>query len=316
MTDPEQNPQPPRPAEPASPMAPVGGVTNYAETLPVALNAPATLASAPLPESAHPAFVPPDLNVPWGWWDVLFFILFYVGSVVVFGIAAIIAGAIFLHIPMEEIQNLQSPSVRVVSLTIIAQAVASIAALGYFWVMVRVRRARVSGHEDGGFWHVMGLRYFRVSGPNAGIILLHILGGVALAYAVSEVSYYIGQPGPVPFDALFKAKQTVLLMMGFGILVAPLVEEMMFRAFLYPVIAQTFGVGVSIIITGTLFGATHAPQLKGAWGQIGLLVGVGIILTWARARSKTVLASFLLHVTYNTTLFAGLLYSTHWLRNL
>jgi membrane protease YdiL (CAAX protease family) len=217
---------------------------------------------------------------------------------------------------MEEIQNIKNPSVRIISLTIIAQAVASFAGHGYFRVMVRVRRARLGNRAGGGFWQVMGLRYFRDSGPNAGIILLHILGGVALAYAVSKVSYYIGQPGPVPFDALFKAKQTVLLMMGFGILIAPLVEEMMFRAFLYPVIARTFGVAVSIIITGTLFGATHAPQLKGAWGQIGLLVTVGIILTWARARSKTVLASFLLHVTYNTTLFAGLLYSTHWLRDL
>jgi membrane protease YdiL (CAAX protease family) len=56
-------------------------------------------------------------------------------------------------------------------------------------------------------------------------------------------------------------------------------------------------------------------QLWGAWGQIALLVMVGIVLTWVRARTGSVLASFLLHVAYNSTLFLGLFIGTHGLND-
>jgi membrane protease YdiL (CAAX protease family) len=125
----------------------------------------------------------------------------------------------------------------------------------------------------------------------------------------------VKQPGPVPFEVFFKARQTVLMMIGFGILIAPLVEETMFRGFLYPVAARQFGVVPGVLFTGLLFGASHAQQLSGAWGQIALLVVVGIVLTAVRARTGSVLASFLLHVAYNTTLFAGLYLGSHGLRD-
>ncbi len=270
------------------------------------------------PETAPAILVPPDLNVPWGWWDIVLFLLFYVGSILVFTVGGLIAGAASLHIPIEE---LSKRSVVVVTIAILAQGLASGSVLVYFWVMVRIRRARGLVQPGEGFWRVMGWRPFTtsISGAslsNAGKIGLHLVAGVVLAFAISQASRFIGQPGPVPFEEFFKTRPTVLMMMVFGILVAPLVEEMMFRAFLYPVVARKFGMGTGIIVTGVLFGATHAPQLSGAWGQIALIVAVGLLFTWARARSKTVLSSFLLHIAYNSTLFAGLLIESHWLRDL
>jgi membrane protease YdiL (CAAX protease family) len=313
MTDPDPNPQPPRPAEPTSPAAPPGVPEFSAGAAPSTLDAPTTFASATLTESAPVVYVPPDLNVPWGWWDIVLFLLFYLGSIFVFGIVALIAGSAILHIPLPE---LPKHTLAVVTLAILAQGVASIAALVYFWVMVRLRKVRGISRPDEGFWQVMGWHSLGPSGTTAKKLFLHILGGVALALGISLASNFIGQPGPVPFEDFFKTRQTVLMMMAFGILIAPLVEEMMFRAFLYPVVARSFGVGTGVIVTGVLFGATHAPQLSGAWGQIALIVGVGLVLTWARAHSKTVLSSFLLHVSYNTTLFAGLVIASHGLRNL
>jgi hypothetical protein len=43
-----------------------------------------------------------------------------------------------------------------------------------------------------------------------------------------------------------------------SVLVAPLVEETVFRGFLYPVIARRLGIAAGIAITGTLFGLMHA----------------------------------------------------------
>jgi hypothetical protein len=57
-------------------------------------------------------------------------------------------------------------------------------------------------------------------------------------------------------------------------------------------------------------------QLWGAWGQIALLVVVGVVLSAIRARTHSVLASFIVHVAYNSTLFAGLLIGSHALRDL
>jgi hypothetical protein len=43
----------------------------------------------------------------------------------------------------------------------------------------------------------------------------------------------------------------------------------------------------------------HAAQLRGGSGQIALLILVGIVLTWVRARTGTVTASFFVHLGYN-----------------
>ncbi|MGH9701162.1 MAG: CPBP family glutamic-type intramembrane protease, partial [Candidatus Acidiferrales bacterium] len=76
------------------------------------------------------------------------------------------------------------------------------------------------------------------------------------------------------------------------------------------------GVTASVIVTGTIFGLLHAAQLWGGWGQIALLVVVGIIFTYVRAVSRTVLASYLLHVGYNSFLFIAYAVASHGFRHL
>jgi membrane protease YdiL (CAAX protease family) len=73
---------------------------------------------------------------------------------------------------------------------------------------------------------------------------------------------------------------------------------------------------VGVVATGTLFGLAHAQQLGGAWGQISLLIIVGITLTYIRARAGTVAASYLVHLGYNSILFAGFYIATGGLRHL
>ena len=109
----------------------------------------------------------------------------------------------------------------------------------------------------------------------------------------------------------------MLLLMSMAVLVAPVVEETIFRGYLYPVfariisaIAQYFGMestrairtGVvsSILATGILFGLIHGPQLGANWELVSLMIVVGVIFTFARAWTGTVLASFLLHLGYNS----------------
>jgi uncharacterized protein len=262
--------------------------------------------SPPSPEELRLASLPLELRVPWGWADCAVFLLFYIGSTIVLGVATLLGAAAILHIDPRALQQRQ---VLVVSLTIAAQAAGSIASMFYFWGLTRLRRA-------GNFWPAFGWCSLNGTTTNLNTAVGYLFGGVALAVAVSLLGMFVKQTGPVPFEEFFKARQSVFMLMGFGILVAPLVEETMFRGFLYPVAARQFGVAPGIIFTGILFGAFHGFQLWGAWAQVGILMGVGIVLTWIRARSGSVLASFLVHIAYNSTLFAGLFISSHGLHDI
>jgi hypothetical protein len=115
-------------------------------------------------------------------------------------------------------------------------------------------------------------------------------------------------------EQLFQDRRTAALLVLMAVLLAPVVEETIFRGYLYPLIARTFGITTGIAATGILFGLLHAPQLWGGWVQIGLLILVGIVFTYVRAVTRTVLGSYLLHVSYNSFISIAFLISTHGLR--
>jgi membrane protease YdiL (CAAX protease family) len=98
--------------------------------------------------------------------------------------------------------------------------------------------------------------------------------------------------------------------MAMAVLVAPLVEETVFRGYLYPLFAKYFGVAASVLVTGVLFGLMHGAQLGWTWSLVAVLTAVGIIFTFVRARTGSVFASFLLHLGYNSTIAAVTLLGT------
>ena len=264
------------------------------------------LPSAPLPFDAS---VPEDLRSPWGWLDLLLFIGFgFLGLLVA---AGIVVGAAVLGfgMPMRELtQESTTPAKSIIA--ILAQGVWSGFVLLYFYVLVRVR-------TKAPFWRTMGWRGLRLGGQSTSASILRCMGGGAmLALIVTFAGKFFHEKGELPIEELFHSRPAVILLMSFGILVAPLVEETMFRGFLYPIIARRFGVGAGVIVTGVLFGAMHAQQLWGGWGQIGLLIGVGIVLTWVRARTGTVAASYFVHLGYNSLLFLGFFAATGGLRHI
>ena len=108
----------------------------------------------------------------------------------------------------------------------------------------------------------------------------------------------------VPIEELFHYKNTAILFMAMAVLVAPLVEETVFRGYLYPLFAKYFGVAASVLVTGVLFGLMNGAQLGWTWSLVAVLTAVGIIFTFVRARTGSVFASFLLHLGYNSMIAA------------
>ena len=148
------------------------------------------------------------------------------------------------------------------------------------------------------------------------VILRYVLGGFALAVVAGWLGNFVGHESDMPMEKLMRSPQSVLMLMALGTLVAPIVEETIFRGCIYPVIARKFGITTGIIATGALFGLAHAQQLGFAWGPVVLIIGVGIVLTYVRARAGTVAASYFVHLGYNAALFIGFLIATGGLRHL
>ncbi len=260
-------------------------------------------ADAPLPAPPEPPFRPgisDDLRVPWGGREVLLLVILgLIASVVITWGMAQAAVRFFGANPNNVFGSTMSTAKSVVVL--LSQAVLDGLAILYLYVMLAERTSAP-------FWPSIGWREMRHGSRKIrDVALQFIAGGAALAIVVSFVGGFLNSKETLPIEQLLQARVSILLFGVLGVLVAPLVEETIFRGFLYPVIARRLGIAAGIAITGTLFGLMHAAQLWGGWGQIALLILVGVALTWVRARTGTVAASYFVHLGYNGLQLVGYL---------
>jgi len=288
---------------------PFGGASEGIPSPPQDLSEPApqSLADFPLPPPA-PQFraeLPEDLRVPWGWREVALLVVLGVIAAVLVTRGMAEVAVRFFHVNPESIFGDTMSTAKSV-VVLLSQAVLDAGAILYLYLMVVAR-------TDAPFWPTIGWREMR---PGAGKIrdwaLQFLAGGAALAIVVSFAGGFLNSKETLPIEELLKARVSIVLFGVLGVLVAPLVEETIFRGFLYPVIARRLGVAAGIGVTGTLFGLMHAAQLWGGWGQIALLIVVGVVLTWVRARTGTVAASYFVHLGYNGLQLIGYLVYVVW----
>ncbi len=139
--------------------------------------------------------------------------------------------------------------------------------------------------------------------------------GVALAVSGQLLSALLPVPKSLPIDQFFRTRAGAYVMAVFGVTVAPFVEELFFRGFLYPVLARRLGMLSGVVLTALGFALVHASQLAHAWGPLLVLFLVGSVLTAVRALTKSVAASMLVHIGYNLTLFTMLYFASQHFRH-
>lgn len=259
---------------------------------------PAPLEPPPFrPESK--SLPPENYNVPWGWLDVVLIVPIALALLFVFALVIIGSEVAFAHAGPSYLRAHMS------FLLISAQIVMELALLGYLALQVR-QRSRLP------FWSTIGWRPLRPRTVSRGAAYFgFIVSGVGLALLVSVASAAFPPKQPLPIEKVFETRSLTILFMATAVLVAPLVEETLFRGYLFPVAARSFGVVGGIVFTGAAFGLLHGSQLWGGWWQIGLLVIVGILFTFARAATRTNVSSFLLHISYNGVQVIGVLVSLY-----
>ena len=118
-------------------------------------------------------------------------------------------------------------------------------------------------------------------------------------------------PKHIPMEEFLSTPSLAVLMGLFAVSFGPLMEELFFRGFLYPVLTRRFGMLAGIVATSLLFGLIHAAQLAFAWGLVLIIFLVGTVLTIVRAKTGSVGASFVVHVAYNSTLVVLGALATH-----
>ncbi|HKF20037.1 MAG TPA: CPBP family intramembrane glutamic endopeptidase [Candidatus Angelobacter sp.] len=156
------------------------------------------------------------------------------------------------------------------------------------------------------------LKAVRWNMPATKLVWAPLLGGSALALVSALLNFLLRRwiPDNLPITDLFKAPFAAYALAAFGILVAPLVEELFFRGFLYPALARWTGSALSIFITAGLFALLHGDQLALAWAPLLIVFVVGSVLTVVRARTNSVATCVLIHMGYNFTLFTMLFFAT------
>lgn len=133
---------------------------------------------------------------------------------------------------------------------------------------------------------------------------VYLLGGCVLAIALQGFAHFLPMPKALPIDRFFQNAREAWALSLFGVTLAPLLEELFFRGFLYPVLVRRLRIVPAVILTAAGFGLIHAPQLGRAWAPVLIVFLVGVVLTITRAATKSVAAGLLIHIAYNGTISA------------
>ena len=140
--------------------------------------------------------------------------------------------------------------------------------------------------------------------------LRFVAGGVALGIAIQFGANWLPSPPELPIDKMLRTTTDAYLMSGFGVFIAPFVEELLFRGLLFPALSRRAGAVAALLLTSLAFGALHASQLGDSWPLVACIVLVGAVLTLVRWRFHSLAASTLVHMGYNCALFAAIFVQT------
>lgn len=84
-----------------------------------------------------------------------------------------------------------------------------------------------------------------------------------------------------------------------ALLLAPLVEEFVFRGVLYSGLAQTWGVAGAGLFVTLVFVAQHLPEVGGYWPALLSIIALGTAAVLLRIRTQSLFPAMLLHASYN-----------------
>lgn len=152
--------------------------------------------------------------------------------------------------------------------------------------------------------------------PSLRLLWRFLPAGVALALVVQLAPPLLPDRDDFPLTRLFTSPLAGYAITAFAILIAPFMEELIFRGIVFLFFENLVGPRFAIVGTALLFASLHVPEYWGAWNHMLLILFVGLVFSLARGLTGFLTPSVLLHVAYNAALMVGLYYQTAGFRNL
>lgn len=251
--------------------------------LPADANDTVTLPVEALAEGLSPSPVsPPPRDPVWSGWDVLLIALLTIVTLILAEFVTVLVawGIFYRHSNFRDL--VQRPV-----LDLLGEVLGYIAVATYMIMLLE-------GKYHAPFWKAIRWNWNGKAAPK-------LLGLGVLTVGLDLLSRYLPMPKTTPFEQFFSHPADAYLVAVFAVSLGPLMEELFFRGFLYPVLARRTGVFAAVLFTALPFGLMHYLQYR-SWGAVLVITLVGIVLTVVRVLTESVAASFLVHVGYNATL--------------
>jgi uncharacterized protein len=251
------------------------------------------------PSQFQPASLtpPPTENPVWTGWDVLQIAGLTLTTLFIAQLLIVLGARHFAFPHQSFMEVAQKPSLALLSelLTYVAVAL-------YMILLVQ-------GKYHSRFWQAIRWNWPGMAG-------ISLVGLGVLMLGLDLLGRFLPMPKSTPFDQFFAHRSDAYLTAIFAVTLGPLMEEVFFRGFLYPVLARRMGAFWGILLTALPFGLIHMVQYGYAWGAVLIIFLVGVVLTAVRARTKSVASSFLAHVGYNGTLMVIAAWATDGFRHM
>jgi uncharacterized protein len=246
-----------------------------------------------LPEGAPPPPEPvaaaaaglPRLGVPW-WAPFVALVAALAGVLtvdVVLGVGLELAG--------EEIDPRNPPPGVTIALTTVL-----------FALLVTVARLTVKLRSGEARPAVFGLRGTAPL-PAVGWTLLAYLGFLTLSFTVLQI---FGEPDDQQLVQDIDEEDAIGLLIAYGALsclVAPIAEEVFFRGFMFRALAERVHVLWAALVTGIVFGLSHAAGSPAT--ALLVLSGFGIALCLLLYRTRSLIPCIMLHAFNNSVSFGA-----------
>jgi CAAX protease family protein len=254
---------------------------------------PATPITAPAPP---PQPISPPAPERWRLRDLGFFLAFAAGALLVsnfltFAGYAALKPLMRWHARPQDLET--NPFFLIANQTILYGLL-----LGYIYFLVVVSYGLR-------FWS--GLNWRR---PTSSQVLGFLLGGMALGVAIAHAPTFLPDREDFPLEQLFSSPRAAYAVGVFAILVAPVVEELIFRGVLFAFFERRVGLRFAIAGTALLFAGLHVEEYWGAWNHVLLIAVVALALSLARGLTGSLAPSVILHLSYNLSLMVALFFTT------
>jgi len=240
-----------------------------------------------VPAGLTPIQTPRAENPPWSGWDLIYILLVTMGMIILslLLVAYVTRRVAYPSLPVLAVMNFPMVAFG-------AQMLAYVFVLGFMFTTA-------TAHEEKSFRAAI-----RWNWPQRWPI--YLLLGVGFCLGLQLLARFLPMPKKIPMEVFFQTPLRAWTIALMGMTFIPVMEELFFRGFLYPVLVRRVGAVVAVVLTALSFTAIHVPQLadphmplSDSWGAVLIILIIGFALTIVRAKTKSVAAGVLVHMSYN-----------------